>query len=113
MPYKFETEHKTIPKDKDRRIKLSDDQKIEICQLYDTGSFSQRKLATMFKVSRRTIQFVLNPEKQKENYQRRVERGGSKLYYTKERNRAYKKSHRDYKKELNKNGELNEKCDRD
>ena len=33
---------------------------------------------------RRTIQFLWDPDKIKENLQRRIERGGSKIYYSKE-----------------------------
>lgn len=42
---------------------------------------SQRKCAEMFNVSRRTIQFLWDPEKLKRNIQRRQERGGTKQYY--------------------------------
>ena len=36
----------------------------------------------------------------KENLQRRMERGGSKIYYSKEKNREYMKLHRHYKQEI-------------
>ena len=42
----------------------------------------------------------LNIDKMKENLQRRMERGGSKIYYSKEKNREYIKLHRHYKQEI-------------
>ena len=44
MPYKFETEGKKIPKDKDKRIKLTDEQREQIREMYATGLYSQRTL---------------------------------------------------------------------
>lgn len=76
-----------------------DDKKL-IKSLYLTGEYSQRKLAAQFKVSRRTIQFILNPDKQKENYALRVVKGGSKQYYDKDKNNSYMKKHREHKKDL-------------
>jgi len=42
---------------------------------------SQRKLAAMFKVSRRLITFIQDPKKQEKNLEDRAARGGSKAYY--------------------------------
>jgi transposase len=74
--------------------------------MYKTGEYSQRKLATEFNVSRRTIQFIIDPAKREQNYQKRVERGGSKQYYDKDKNNAYMKKHREHKKKLFDNGDL-------
>jgi len=90
----------------DRRVKLTKDKKAEIYQLYSTGKFSQRRLAAIFGVSRRTIQFILDPVKLEENKKRREERGGWKQYYDKESHRETMKSHRRYKNKLYKKGEL-------
>ena len=49
---------------------------------------------------RRTIQFLWDSDKIKENLQRRMERGGYKIYYSKEKNREYMKLHRGYKQEI-------------
>jgi len=98
MPYKFETEHLKIPKDKDRRRKLSDSDKLRIKELY--GTVSQRKLAKSFGVSRRLIQFIGAPSKLKKMLECRKLRGGSKQYYNKEKQREYMKTHRKYKKSL-------------
>lgn len=106
MPYKFETEGKKIPKDKDKRIKLTDEQREQIREMYATGLYSQRTLAKMFNVSRRLIVFTIYPERLEENKKRRAERGGSKQYYDKDKHREYMKQHRRRKRELDKNGEL-------
>lgn len=58
---------------------------------------SQRKLAKMFSVSKRLIQFIIFPEKLKKSIQARLDRGGSMQYYNKEKNKKYMKKHRNYK----------------
>lgn len=100
MPYKFETDKLKIPKTLDRRIKLTDGQKNIIRELYKTGEYSQRKLANEFGVSRRLIQFIIDPKKQKENYQKRVERGGHKQYYERAKNSESIKNTRKYKQSI-------------
>lgn len=92
-------------KELDRRIKLTDEQREEIKR--NPLGLSQRRLAAMYEVSRRTIQFILAPEKLEENKKRREERGGTKQYYDKEKHRIAMKEHRDYKSKLYKEGKLN------
>lgn len=104
MPYKCEKLH--IPKEKDRRRKLTDQEKIEIKGLY--GQISQRKLAKAYGVSRRLITFIGDPEKLKANLERREERGGSRIYYVKERYAKVMKKHRRWKQQLYLKGELEE-----
>lgn len=99
MPYK--SEKAPIEGTKyDRRVKLSKEDKEEILALYESGNHSQRELARMYGVSRRSIQFIVNPEKLQENKQRRAERGGWKAYYDKEKNTAAIREHRNYKQSL-------------
>ena len=104
MPYKSEkikiafTEH-------DRRIKLTDEQKDEIRERFAAGA-SQRSLARIYKVDRRLISFIVNPESYEENLKRREERGGTKFYYEKEKHKNYVKQHRRYKQSLKLSGEL-------
>jgi hypothetical protein len=93
-----------VGKKNDRRIKLTDEQKDEIKSLGD--NHSQRELARMYGVSRRLIQFIIYPEKLEENKKRRAERGGSAVYYDKEKHRQSMKEHRDYKKSLIEKGEI-------
>lgn len=90
----------------DKRCKLSSEQKKEIVELYLTGEFSQRDLAKRYSVSRRTIQFTLDPNKRESNYQRRVENGGSKQYYNKDEHTKAMQKHREHKRELLKEDKL-------
>lgn len=90
----------------DRRIKLKPSDKIRIRVLYKTGEYSQRKLAKKYNVSRRLIQFVLDPKKLEECKARRAESGGSKQYYDKEKWRKSMKEHRQYKQKLYLKGKI-------
>lgn len=53
MPYK--SEKIKLPPEKDRRRKLTDDQKEQIKSIYAEGSVGTRSLAKQFGVSRKTI----------------------------------------------------------
>lgn len=82
----------------DRRTKLLPCQKERMIYLHKTG-LSKRKLASIFNVSRRLVQFVTDPEKKKKDLQNRRDRGGSKAYYKGGKEWAsVMKEHRDYKK---------------
>lgn len=84
----------------DRRIKLTPEDKELIIWLSEEEKLSQRKLATQFKVSRRTIQFVLDPEKLAKNKEKRAERGGWKQYYDKDKHAETIQEHRQHKQDL-------------
>ena len=90
----------------DRRVKLTSSDKIQIKQLYESGEYSQRGLARMFSVSRRSIQFIIDPDKLEANKQRRAELGGSKRYYDKEKHTKAIREHRQYKDQLFKQGKI-------
>ena len=98
MPYKFQTDRVLMPKGKDRRVKLTDEQREEIRGLY--GSISQRKLAKMFGVSRRLIIFIGCPEKKARNLECREERGGTMQYYDKDAHTNSMREHRQYKQSV-------------
>jgi predicted HTH transcriptional regulator len=100
VPYKFESDKIKLPEGKDRRVKLTSEDKEAIKALYATGDISTYKLAEQFNVSRRTIQFILDPSKKKANLERLEERGGWKVYYDKDKNNEYMTNHRRYKKEV-------------
>ena len=104
MPYKH-TNYK-IPPELDKRVKLTPEDKEEIRSLYALGNISKRQLAKQFNVSRRLIQFVLDPKKHEANLLRRAERGGSKQYYDREKNTKAAREHRKRKQELYLKGEL-------
>ena len=90
----------TVPESHDKRVKLTKDDKEFIRQLYKEGLYSQRELAREFNVSRRSIVFAIYPERREQNYQTRVDRGGSKQYYDKDKNTVYMREHRAFKKKL-------------
>lgn len=83
----------------DRRVKLIPCQR-EMVLYWHREGLSQRKLAAMFHVSRRTIQFIIDPEKLQKNKERREERGGWEQYYDREKNNDYQKTHRRYKHQI-------------
>jgi hypothetical protein len=83
----------------DSRCKLLPCQ-IEMIFHYRKEGYSNNKLAAKFSVSKRTIQFILDPEKLVENKKRRAERGGSKIYYVKEEHVDSMKRHRHKKYQL-------------
>lgn len=62
MPYLHA--NKIIPKELDRRIKLSDEERKEIKHLYHVEGWAVRKIARYFsdRVSRRVIQYTIKPE---------------------------------------------------
>lgn len=107
MPYKCETDKMKIAKKDDRRVKLTDADKEEIRYRYlKVGGVSQRELAREYDVSRRSIVYAIYPERREANYRGRVAKGGSKQYYSKEKQREYMKTHRKHKKELYDAGKL-------
>jgi len=103
MPYKFEKiKLKGL---QDRRRKLTEEQMVDIRKLYETGNYSLNKLATRYKVSKKTILLIVNLDSKRKNDE--YIKGHWKNYeLTKEeRNKAVKKL-RDYKKNLYEKGEL-------
>ena len=89
------------PKD-DKRVKLLPEEKERVRELSKEG-WSQRQLAREFKVSRRLIQFILDPAKLK----RVVELHDSKKYYPgKEEWTKQMRKHRAHKKQLLEEGKL-------
>ena len=96
MPYDFERSKQKMPREFDRRVKLTDDERKRIPELYGQG-MSIHQLAATFSVSRRTVQFILFPERLAKNRADRIANGGSMAYYDRERNTAYVREHRRYK----------------
>lgn len=100
MPYAFEYKKIPLPKNKDRRRKLSDSQREEIKDKYATGNYSIHSLAKEYNVSRRLIQFTLFPERlerAKEIYKKNSAGG---RYYNKEKNTIRKRNYRRYKQQV-------------
>ena len=103
MPYK--SEKLKLPPEKDRRRKLTDDQKEEIRKIYATGVCGMRPLAKQFGVSRTTIQLIVNPERAASVKQRNKEHWRD-YRPSKEEWAEVVKEHRRYKHELYVKGEL-------
>lgn len=106
MPSVFEKEKLKIKKENDKRIKLTEEDKEEIRKIYATGTISQRQLASLYNVSRRTIQFAINPDKYLINLEQFKERQKDGRYYNKEKHTEYMRDYRKHKAELYKGGEL-------
>jgi hypothetical protein len=82
-----------------RSSKLLPCQKEMVLYWYDKG-ISITRIAKDFKVSKRLIQFILFPERHKHNLELRKERGGSTIYYEKEKHTKAISKHRKYKREI-------------
>ena len=106
MPYKSE-KIKIEGTKYDRRRKLSEEQKDEIRELFAVG-MSQTKLAKRYGVDRRLISFIVHPVSHEENLLRREERGGSRVYYDKDKHRVSVKKYRRYKQQLKLKGDIKE-----
>lgn len=103
MPYK--SEKIKLPPEKDRRRKLTDDQKEQIKSIYAEGSVGTRSLAKQFGVSRKTIQLIVNPEiKRKQD--ERIKEHWKDYRPTKEERAAIMREHRKYKQRLYLNKEI-------
>lgn len=101
MPYKSQKIRFNDPF-LDKRCKLIPCQVEMVKKLHEEG-WSQRQLATRFNVSRRLIVFTVYPERRVKNYQKRVERGGSKQYYEPEKWPEIVRNHRRRKHQILKN----------
>ena len=107
MPFK--SEKIKLPKELDRRRKLSDEQREEIKEKYATGLYSQRALAREYNVSRRLISFIVDEEKAKRNAELLKKRKADGRYKpTKEEWAEIQREHRRYKQELYIKGKLKE-----
>lgn len=84
----------------DKRVKLSDDDKQQIRDEHATGNYSQRALADKWKVSRRSIQFAINPESLEHAKQLYAERRKDGRYYDKDKHTKAVREHRKRKKVL-------------
>ena len=103
MPYK--SEKIKLPQTKDRRRKLTDDQKEQIRGIYATGVCGMRPLAKQFGVSRATIQIIVNPQRAEAVKQRSKEHWRD-YRPSKEEWAETMREHRRYKQELYLKGEL-------
>lgn len=96
MPYSHERNGKTLKSvKKDRRVKLTDEDKQDIKNKYNSGLYSIRGLAREYKVDKRNIQFLLFPERLEQAKRTLQARGGWRVYYNRlEHNEAVKQTRR-------------------
>lgn len=99
MPYKSER-IKIEGTQYDRRVKLSPDKKEYVRWLREEEKLSYNKLAKMFNVSKRLIQFVCNPEIEKKAKERFKELRKDGRYYDRQAHNESMQSMRKYKQEL-------------
>ena len=90
----------------DRRVKLTDEERIEIADAYKSGGTSYNKLAVEYGVSKRLIMFIVNPDKYEVAKNQFSERQKDGRYYDREKHNKAVREHRDYKKELFSKGEI-------
>ena len=103
MPYK--SEKLKLPPTKDRRRKLTDEQKEEIRLIYAEGKIGTRPLAKQFGVSRSLIQIIVNPDIA-ERKKQRIKEHWRDYRPSKEEWAKTQREHRHYKHELYLKGEL-------
>jgi hypothetical protein len=95
MPYKTE-KLKLGNEFLDRRTKLLPCQKERVKHLYHEG-VSITAIGKIMNVNKRSIQFILFPERLAKNISDRHDRGGWEQYYDKGYNNAAQRTHRRYK----------------
>ena len=105
MPYKFETTKTKIPRDLNRNVKISLEDREKIREDYKVLK-SQRKTALKWNVSRRLIQFILDPEKEQRNKELYAIRQAGGRYYNREKHNKQVSEHRKYKQKLFKKNKL-------
>ena len=105
MPYK--SEKIRLSREQDRRVKLNEEQREEICYKYSTGLYSQRQLAREYNVSRRLITFVLDPQKAARNAELlKIRKADGRYKPTKGEWANTMREHRHYKEKLFREGKL-------
>ena len=107
MPYK--SEKIKLPKEHDRRVKLTDEQREEIKDKYASGFYTQKALATEYNVSRRLISFILDEEGYKRaREQLKIRKADGRYKPSKEEWARTMREHRRYKQQLYLSGKLTE-----
>ena len=89
----------TLDKSEDLRVRLTPEDKEDIRQMHRDGR-GIREMARLYGVDKRLIQFTVFPERLERNKQLRQERGGSTIYYRREKHTAAMRRHRRHKREV-------------
>lgn len=98
MPFKFQTDKVPMPIHKDKRRKLSPEQKQAIRD--SDPDIPDKVLATEYGVNRRAIGFIRRPETLAANLLARQLRGGWAQYYDKDKHADFMREHRRYKRDV-------------
>lgn len=102
MPYKFTKDKIKMPREKDKRIKITEEMKNEIKYLYIHRKLSIHAIAREFpQINRRSIQFILFPERLtivKEQFKQRRKDG--RYYPGKDKWKLIMRKHRKHKQEV-------------
>ena len=88
-----------LPKELDRRLKLTDKQRKEVIQIYEKG-VSLRGLAKIYRVDRKTIKNVVDFKAYRKQLQKYKDEQHWKKYYNTKKNTIKQKEYRDYKHDL-------------
>lgn len=104
MPFK--SEKIKLPQEYDRRRKLTDEQKDEIKHKYSTGFYSLNTSAIGYKVSKKTILLIVNPESKRKNDERIIKDHRKDYQSTTEERNKIMNEHRQYKQKLHKDGKI-------
>jgi len=102
MPYKYQYTRMKIPRKLDKRVKILDEDKERIMTLYGKGIslHSIERDFFEYRISRRSIQFILFPERKEKcriDYKTRRIDG---RYYDKDKWRVQMRNHRRYKQSI-------------
>jgi len=84
----------------DKRVKLLPQDKEIIKQEYETGLYSINGLSKKWDVNKRTIQFIVFPERLEKAKQQYKERRKDGRYYDREKHTESVRKHSNYKNEL-------------
>lgn len=103
MPYK--SENIKLPQEYDRRRKLMDEQKEVIKHKYSTGLYSLNNLAKEYKVCKKTILLIVNPESKRKSDER-IKEHWRDYQPTKEERNKIMNEHRQYKQKLHREGKI-------
>ena len=101
----FQSEKIKLPQEYDRGRNFTDEQNGEIKHKYSTGLYSLNNLAIEYKVSKKTILLIVNPESKRKNDERIKDHWKDYQPTTEERNKIMNE-HRQYKQKLHKDGKI-------
>lgn len=107
MPYTSDRPGLRIAPADDRRRKLTEDQREQIRQQAAQGA-SQRQLAAAFGVSRRLVQYILDPEKEARGKELYAARQRDGRYYDREKHAEQVRATRRHRHRLYAEGRLEE-----